>query len=389
MQRTPSRAHREGLDEYAPPPVIRLQREPSVEGELIDGLNGTHISPTGSRTSSYGSASISRQDSTKRTTPTSKRMSRRFLDSMHLRSRSTSRASQYLPDFKPIDRSADVESQYEERAVMLARAGPPSPALPRSDSIFDMGAPRIPPIQFHAGSPERKEQPGTPGRLASGGSDGPVMIDRSEEDLPKDEILQRAILLHEAGQLENATRLFRLSGQGQDGLAIGQLMYGLSLRHGWGIPKDEAKAINWLRKAAASSADHEAEALSEKRPTGGTMKGDLILAIFELGNCFRYGWGCEIDRDLARHYYETAANLGDADAMAETAWCYETGFGLKKDKYKAAFWYRRSEQAGNKIVGNQWIWKPKYDPDPFVSDDATKGKSHWWQRSKLTGGSPK
>lgn len=34
----------------------------------------------------------------------------------------------------------------------------------------------------------------------------------------------------------------------------------------------------------------------------------------------------------AKHYYETAANLGDTDAMNEVAWCYLEGFGCKKDK---------------------------------------------------------
>ncbi|RYF05314.1 MAG: hypothetical protein EOO77_28520, partial [Oxalobacteraceae bacterium] len=52
------------------------------------------------------------------------------------------------------------------------------------------------------------------------------------------------------------------------------------------------------------------------------MKGDLRLAIFELGNCFRFGWGVEQDKALARVYYETAANLRDGDAMNEIAWCY-------------------------------------------------------------------
>jgi hypothetical protein len=34
----------------------------------------------------------------------------------------------------------------------------------------------------------------------------------------------------------------------------------------------------------------------------------------------------------AKQYYETAANLGDTDAMNEVAWCYLEGFGCKKDK---------------------------------------------------------
>jgi TPR repeat protein len=65
---------------------------------------------------------------------------------------------------------------------------------------------------------------------------------------------------------------------------------------------------------------------------GGAAKGELVLAIFELANCFRNGWGVKKDPVAARQYYETAANLGDTDAMNETAWCYLEGFGGKKDK---------------------------------------------------------
>lgn len=38
------------------------------------------------------------------------------------------------------------------------------------------------------------------------------------------------------------------------------------------------------------------------------------------------------DPVAARQYFETAANLGDTDAMIEVAWCYPEGFGGKKDK---------------------------------------------------------
>lgn len=65
---------------------------------------------------------------------------------------------------------------------------------------------------------------------------------------------------------------------------------------------------------------------------GGSAKGELVLAIFELGNCFRHAWGVGKDPVAAREYYETAANLGDADAQNEVAWCYVEGFGCKKDK---------------------------------------------------------
>ena len=56
--------------------------------------------------------------------------------------------------------------------------------------------------------------------------------------------------------------------------------------------------------------------------------------MYELANCFRNGWGIKKDPAAAKQYYETAANLGDTDAMNEVAWCYTEGFGTKKDKVR-------------------------------------------------------
>jgi TPR repeat protein len=88
----------------------------------------------------------------------------------------------------------------------------------------------------------------------------------------------------------------------------------------------------YLSAAASNSASIEAQALEAGLKKGGAAKGELVLAIFELGNCFRNGWGVKKDPAAARQYFETAANLGDTDAMNEVAWCYLEGFGGKKDK---------------------------------------------------------
>lgn len=90
--------------------------------------------------------------------------------------------------------------------------------------------------------------------------------------------------------------------------------------------------MRYLQSAATNSATIESEALQAGVKKGGAAKGELVLAIFELGNCFRNGWGVEKDAEAARQYFETAANLGDADAMNEVAWCYLEGFGGRKDK---------------------------------------------------------
>jgi hypothetical protein len=90
--------------------------------------------------------------------------------------------------------------------------------------------------------------------------------------------------------------------------------------------------VTYLSAAASNSAAIEADALKAGMKKGGAAKGELVLAIFELANCFRHGWGVQKDAVAARQYYETAANLGDTDAMNEAAWCYLEGFGGKKDK---------------------------------------------------------
>ena len=103
-------------------------------------------------------------------------------------------------------------------------------------------------------------------------------------------------------------------------------------RHGWGCTPNPELAITYLSYAASNSADVESLALSAGMKKGGAAKGELVLAIFELANCFRQGWGVKKDAVAAKQYYETAANLGDTDAMNEVAWCYLEGFGCKKDR---------------------------------------------------------
>lgn len=92
--------------------------------------------------------------------------------------------------------------------------------------------------------------------------------------------------------------------------------------------------MTYLSAAASNSASIESQALQAGMKKGGAAKGELVLAIFELGNCFRNGWGVKKDPAAARQYFETAANLGDTDAMNEVAWCYLEGFGGKKDKVR-------------------------------------------------------
>ena len=120
-------------------------------------------------------------------------------------------------------------------------------------------------------------------------------------------------------------------------------------RHGWGIPSDASRAITYLSYAASNSASIESQALEAGKKKGGAAKGELVLAIYELGNCFRHGWGVVKDPIAARSYYETAANLGDTDAMNEVARCYEEGFGGKKDRVSFPGFLSRKQKQCNEL----------------------------------------
>jgi TPR repeat protein len=204
------------------------------------------------------------------------------------------------------------EMQWEERATRLASKSPVTPNAP------GLPSPGIPNVSNLSLSDQQPRSPSRP---------------RSISDAQTDVDIQEAIRLHESGSLEQATVMFATLAE--RGNVLSQVLYGLSLRHGWGCKPDPEKAINYLSAAASNSAEIERQALAAGMKKGGAAKGELVLAIFELANCFRYGWGVTIDKVAARQYYETAANLGDTDAMAEAAWCYMEGFGGPKDKVRS------------------------------------------------------
>ncbi|KAJ3124169.1 hypothetical protein HK098_001343 [Nowakowskiella sp. JEL0407] len=186
------------------------------------------------------------------------------------------------------------------------------------------------------------------------------------------------------------------------GNSIGLLLYGISMRHGWGMQKDQTESLKILQKAA-QMAGSELQLFQQKKAgkhklqkedsflypshvglngefgemlgLSGTLKkiqtNELGLALSEISMSFRMGWGVQKDLTAAVHYLEMAANLGDADAQFDLAEMYMRGDGVKKNKHKAAHWYRLAEKGGKHGVQMQWIWKKKYDdPDGEGSSES-------------------
>ncbi|TQN72234.1 Protein DSF2 [Colletotrichum shisoi] len=296
---------------------------------------GTAPKPRRSLDFFFGSRSRSVSASSQASSASHRKDGRRLSERLHL-SRSPASSDnvpQNLPDIITTAEGEQDELEWEKRATILASANKSRPATPSHDNL--------------QGSETR-------GRSPSAAVSSPAI----------DEDIQEAIRLHEAEDYVNSTAMFaRLADPKGANNTLSQFLYGLALRHGWGCEPDPEGAIKFLSAAASNAATVEQMALKAGLKKGGAAKGELVLAIFELANSFRHGWGTAKDPIAAKQYYETAANLGDTDAMNEIAWCYLEGFGCKKDKFAAARYYRLAEKNGNKTLGNSWIWKEKYDPD--------------------------
>ncbi|RKU46480.1 hypothetical protein DL546_008048 [Coniochaeta pulveracea] len=249
-----------------------------------------------------------------------------------------------LPEIVTTPEDKDgAEQQWERRATILARENGKHrerPAISSERYSFEAGGEfaqlkihdddgQISPGPHDIGvaysTPEEKGPEVVPQRVVP--EEGVVSTKAIDEDI------QTAIKLHEEGDLKRSTAMFgRLADPKGANNPLSQVLYGLALRHGWGCDPDPAAAVNYLSAAASNAATVENLALQAGLKKGGAAKGELVLAIFELANCFRHGWGIPKDAVAAKQYYETAANLGDTDAMNEVAWCYLEGFGTKKDK---------------------------------------------------------
>ncbi|PPQ73680.1 hypothetical protein CVT26_010766 [Gymnopilus dilepis] len=173
--------------------------------------------------------------------------------------------------------------------------------------------------------------------------------------------LQLGIQHHEANRLTESAQCFERAANEGGGCGVGMLMYGLTLRHGWGCAKNEKMGFKWLMKAAEYAVgDLEKVRTGVQGADPSVLQSELVLAIYEVGQCFFHGWGVTKDQKMAVSYYTVAAQLGDGDAQSDLAYCLANGKGCKKDKKEAAKWYRLAVKQGQSDVGLAWIYKDKY-----------------------------
>lgn len=208
--------------------------------------------------------------------------------------------------------------------------------------------------------------------------------------LTLEEQVSLGIIYHENGNLRESSYHWQCAAAKGD--PTGMLLYGLALRHGWGIRQNPEEAFKCLRKAIGPTVDNnsledllknnvsqdlqdklmrDASEASSDKGKGRVKKAQIALALYELGMCYLNSWGVYKDEDMALRCFELAGSMGDVDALCEAAslWMKNGPKGRKKNLQRAAKLYRTAGEKGASMVSNSWIYKDKY-----MDDDEGKKK---------------
>jgi TPR repeat protein len=122
-----------------------------------------------------------------------------------------------------------------------------------------------------------------------------------------------------------AVRWYRKAAE--QGYAEAQNDLGVAYQDGRGVPKDYAEAVHWYRKAAEQG---------------------FAEAQFALGSAFGSGEGVPKDEAEAVRWYRKAAEQGHVAAQARLGLAYDKGQGIPKDVAEAVRWYRKAAERGDK-----------------------------------------
>lgn len=186
----------------------------------------------------------------------------------------------------------------------------------------------------------------------------PVVDARRFQQMTTEEHVAAGIRHHEHGDLRQAS--YHWQHAAFKGDPTGMLLYGLALRHGWGVRQNPEEAIRWLRRAMESTVAADGSLLQEYRDNK-TKRAQAGLAFYELGMSYLHSWGTDKNEAMALKSFEMAAELDDVDGLCEAAALYmHSGKGRKKDLMRAAALYRRAGELGASMVGQSWIYKDKY-----------------------------
>jgi TPR repeat protein len=125
---------------------------------------------------------------------------------------------------------------------------------------------------------------------------------------------------------ENTPGIDVLRVKAESGDAEAQSRLGECYLKGEGVPKDDAQAVTWYRKAAEQ----------------GLAEAQFYLGVF-------YAAGKKVLKDSAQAFkwYRKAAEQGHVMAQEELGFSYAGGEGVPKDDIQAVVWFRKAAEQGS------------------------------------------
>jgi TPR repeat protein len=144
-----------------------------------------------------------------------------------------------------------------------------------------------------------------------------------------------------------AARWFRRAAEQGD--ATAQANLGFMCQGGRGVPQDDAEAVKWYRRGAAQ---------------------ESAAAQNNLGAMYSTGRGITRDDAQAVEWYRRAADKGYALAQGNLGFMYEVGRGVIKDEHEAVIWYQRSAAQGNPASQAALGWMYLAGRGGLAKDDA-------------------
>lgn len=155
-----------------------------------------------------------------------------------------------------------------------------------------------------------------------------------------------------------------------DGNAEACFLYGMALRHGYGVVPDEEESFHYL--FAATGLKSELHDVLEIEINPFKLENDQSIpdvppapsaaAVYECGISYLNGYGMvHEDEFKALKFLEKAASMGHIDAMCLCGDVLSKKSDIRnRDLARAAAWFRISEKRGAHLIGAGWIYKDKY-----------------------------
>ena len=143
---------------------------------------------------------------------------------------------------------------------------------PNGGPFMSPNTPRSPPASSSHLSPQHQQSPSHHSSPHKSSEPPPPSNPQTPQDY-----LQLGISHHLANELPQSAACFEKAATMNGGCGVGMLMWGLTLRHGWGVEMSEAKGFKWLRRAAELAVGdlEKAQGVGGEREKGSNSELDI------------------------------------------------------------------------------------------------------------------